>query len=241
MKPSNSSILLCILCAAILATGLSGLKPAHSRVNAAPEAASQIPPEVGPPAFLRSNMPPIIDVGKPAVAYNTRRDEYLVVWEETHESVGAPSSLIYTAIYGFRIDRHGSPIGSAFPIISANPQDAARPALAYSSIQDKFLVVFEYNSGAQSGPPQWDIRGRIVNGDGSVDASVVNVPETSSSNDELRPAIAYNSQDDEFLVAYQLIPGDHFETRVQRIAASDWSYPAGPVTSACADGWIEGQ
>jgi hypothetical protein len=229
MHTSKRDILLLFLCISILSAGSLIFIPVNGSVQAAMQAASQVPPERSTLLPIRSHT---LFLKRPAVAYNSLRDEYLVVWEEDYTYSSPTLTTTFSTIYGHRIDRHGSPIGNAFPIIHDPPQDASNPDVAYSSAQDKYLVVFGYNSASQPGPYQWDILGRIVNGDGSVNSALVWIPGTPHANDEMRPAITYNSQDDEFLVAYMQMAGSYFEVWVQRIVAADWSFPPGPVNVA---------
>ena len=137
MKPHTRSFWLVNVCLlALIAAAISAL-PARTNARTAAPSISPVPPERSTLIPVRYTDTTILDVNNPAVAYNSRRDQYLVVWDETYQHVDGAFVTNFTAVYGCRVDRKGLPISSPFTIIQAGPQDAARPAVAYSSAQDK--------------------------------------------------------------------------------------------------------
>ncbi|HID87319.1 MAG TPA: hypothetical protein EYP55_08055, partial [Anaerolineae bacterium] len=68
----------------------------------------------------------------PAVAYNSRDDEYLVVWQRGD-----------IWIYGRRVPSDGEPLGQFIIFLQSWPYPAPVPAVAYNSGQNEYLVVWE--------------------------------------------------------------------------------------------------
>jgi uncharacterized repeat protein (TIGR01451 family) len=131
----------------------------------------------------------------PDVAYNETDDEYLVVWQEGPDDTDE--------ILGRRVDPGGSLVGTEVGVsdIAATGagRAAANPALAYNSLANNYLVVWEGN-GVVSDPTAERIFGQVVNADGTPDAA----PDfTIAFNRVSRPDVAYNSVDDEHLVVFQ--------------------------------------
>lgn len=88
----------------------------------------------------------------------------------------------------------GAPIGSSFPISPDGSVDARWPAVAYNSQRQEYLTVW-WNDR----PLYDDIYGRRLTTDGELLPwfAIVWGPHTRS-----QPAVAYNSQDDEYMVVY---------------------------------------
>ncbi len=156
-----------------------------------------------------------------AVAYNSKHNEYLVVWEE--EIHGGEY-----AIFGQRVDPTSTKIGPAFPIQHFTNRILLRPDVAYSEKQDKYLVVFYERIDATN----YDIAVVPVSSDG--------VPGSGYYIDydadwDWYPVVAYNGQNDEYLVVWEncitCLGGNLRDIKAQRIRASDgmllsWRYIA---------------
>lgn len=156
-----------------------------------------------------------------AVAYNSKHNEYLVVWDE--EIHGGEN-----AIYGRRVGPDGSLLGPAFPIQHFTNRILLLPDVAYSAKQDKYLVVFYERISATN----YDIAVVPISWDG--------VPGSGYYIDydadwDWYPAVAYNSQNDEYLVVWEncvsCLGGNLRDIKAQRIRASDgmllsWRYIA---------------
>ncbi len=91
----------------------------------------------------------------PAVAYNSTRSEYLVVWYDDRSQ--------NDDIWGQRLTKAGLPIGLRFPIASTAGIDRRFPRLAFNMFSDQYLVVWEQSSSLGS-----SVCGRRVAGDGLV-------------------------------------------------------------------------
>lgn len=124
-----------------------------------------------------------------AVAYNSLRDEYLVVW--TAESAGPIKE-----IWGRRVARDGTLLGSAFRISPAN--DGYHPDVAYNSQANQYLVVWETGQS---------IRGQRLSATGSLQDSVINIVTgyVHGAYHYTQPAVDYAYTSDRYLVAFRYI------------------------------------
>jgi hypothetical protein len=146
-----------------------------------------------------------------SVAYNSRHGEFLVVWEE--EIHGGE-----VAIFGRRVGLDGATKGNAFAIQHFANRQLGLPDVAYSVKQDKFLVVFtEKVSGTN-----YDIAVVPVSWNGVVGSGYFIDWDTEW---DWYPAVAYNSQNDEYLVVWENCiscqGGTRRDIKAQRINASD--------------------
>ncbi len=125
----------------------------------------------------------------PSVAYNERRNEYLVVWEE-HIHGGE------VAIYGRRVASNGSLMGPVFAVWHEPNEQHAWPDVAYCPKSGNYLVVWAY----QLSTTDSDIHARLVGGSGKPGA-YLNI-DLDSDRDGY-PAVACSTQANEFLVVYE--------------------------------------
>ena len=149
----------------------------------------------------------------PSVAYNSKHNEFLVVWEE--EISGAEM-----AIYGRRISIDGKTIGNAFPIAHNPLKQHTLPDVAYSAKQDKYLVTYIIKQS----PTDYDIAAQVVRWNGDLGLGFF---VDYDLDWDWYPAVAYNIQNDEFLVVWEKCiscqGGNRRDIEAQRIKASDWS------------------
>lgn len=135
---------------------------------------------------------------KPAVAYGSTSDRYMVVWAETWH----PSPITYT-IYAQMIQSDGTKDGSEFEISQGTTQ-RGEPDIAYNRHANRHLVVWEqYHSSDML----YDIIGRQIKGDGGI--WTVGPEENYSyyTVDTINPAISSiptSSGDIKFLTVYQV-------------------------------------
>jgi uncharacterized repeat protein (TIGR01451 family) len=180
------------------------------------------------------------DAGQADVAYNSQNDEYLVVWEGDDDSGSLVDGEV--EIFGQRLSgTNASPIGGNDFRISdmgatdgSGTFDAFAPAVAYNSINNEYLVVWQGDddTGALVNG-EFEIFGQRINAEngselGSNDFRISDMGATdgNSSFDAVGPSIAYNSTDNEYLIAWEgdddsdsLVNGE-FEIFIQRICAS---------------------
>ena len=128
----------------------------------------------------------------PAVAYyyniQDNQYQYLVVWEDNRNG--------NWDIYGQLLSAAGESQGDNFSVIDITTDtDQQRPDLVYNSRDNLYLVVWQDNRHGD-----WNIYGRRVWSDGTQgDACRI----SSSEGSEQFPAVAYNSEDNEYLVVWQ--------------------------------------
>jgi hypothetical protein len=102
----------------------------------------------------------------PAVAYAYTSDKYMVVWDlEVFIPTPAPGHTV-TSVAGRVVNTDGFTPSAEF-IISQDPGSEPRhaPDLAYNRHANGYLVVWEQWETTNK---VWDIRGRLVNGDGGM-------------------------------------------------------------------------
>jgi len=139
----------------------------------------------------------------PRVAYNTARREYLVVWE--HRNSGGSE----WNIAGQRLSvpsGPGSPqkVGGLINIAQGVTftADCTRPAVAYSTTSDAYLVVFMYGWGTHR------IQGRVLSGNGAPAGTVFDLAAATGTSQEA-PDLAYNGRQNGYLVVWQERVGDY--------------------------------
>lgn len=144
----------------------------------------------------------------PAISRNTRTGEFLLVYTATEEA-GAD-------VRGQRLTAAGVPIGPELVLAGVGVDTDgfwrfASPAVAYSETSDKWMVVFSIDD-QQGGRPdeKYEIFARTVTGAGTVEPALTRVSGTVSNvdpeDDAEHPAIAWDSDLDQFLVAWEVRP-----------------------------------
>ncbi len=169
-----------------------------------------------------------IDNEEPVVAYNTQREEYLVVWADRYTAT-APSAIVAQRVRG-----DGQLIGGQIQIVSSTSILYTHPAVAYSPLHDAYLVVFDYDADPTS-HTDYDIAARPVNGDGAL-GTMYGV-QIDFDNHWL-PALAYNTTDDEFLIVWEAENTTRTlrYIRSQRVHADTWAFEPGQPTIATGEG-----
>ena len=174
--------------------------------------------EVGVDDFRISDMGPdgdsAYDAERVAVAYNSVDNEYLVVWQGDDDTL--PLVNNETEIFGQRIDAAtGAEVGdNDFRISDMGPDgdsahDAEWVALAYNSVDNEYLVVWQGDDGT---PPlangEFEIFGQRIDaatgaevGDNDFRISDMG-PDGLLLYDAFIPAVAYNSVNHEYLVVW---------------------------------------
>lgn len=175
---NRTMIILVILAAGVVvAAGMPGVRFASAGSDAAPINGTF---RIGDEA---------VDTLDPAVAYNSQRQEYLVVW--WNDRAGCDD------IYGQRVSKNGALLGSRFSIAAGCPNDRRYPDVAYNTQQDEYLVVWEENGR--------DIRGQRLSATGVFSGGILDLILGSIVNQIncTRPAVAYASTVDRYLVAFE--------------------------------------
>jgi len=128
---------------------------------------------------------------QPAVAYNSQHNEYLVVWH-AHEQD--------SDIYAQRVSALGTLFGDKIPVSVADLVQQ-RPRVAYNSQRDEYLIVWQDGTGEADLSGHNYIRGQRLSWDGSLLGGTISICDTMDW--QLEPDIAYNSQDDRYLVVWR--------------------------------------
>ena len=173
--------------------------------------------QVGTDDFRISSMGPDGNANyaatSPAVAYNSQDNEYLVAWSGDDDT--APLADEEREIFGQRLSATGNQVGTNdFRISRMGPDgnagyDAYTPAVAYNSHSNEYLVVWrgDDTTGALV-DDEWEIFGQFVNAatgaliDSNFRLSHMGPDGNVSYAAYEGPAVAYNSQDNQFLVVW---------------------------------------
>jgi hypothetical protein len=136
-------------------------------------------------AFLISDQ--ASDISPSSVAYNSQAHNYLVVW--CHQQAGS------IGVFARTISETGQ-LGPVYPV-SDTTADADRcyPDVAYNSIHNNYLVVWQQQSGAD-----FTVHGRLFF-PSSYLGSDINFSD-QASNSTTPPAVDYSYSSDEFLVVW---------------------------------------
>jgi len=148
-----------------------------------------------------------------AIAYNSQREEYLVVWYNDRPGNDDIQAQL--------VSRNGTLIGGAFYISAGTGAERRYPDVAYNDQLDEYLVVWEHDAGV--GP---SIYGRRVSATGLVLGSqdIIFASNPSTSVNYLQPAIAYSTTSDRYLL---VLRHDNGNVLWQTIAACDIDSDAG--------------
>jgi hypothetical protein len=159
----------------------------------------------------------------PAVAYNWKHDEYLVVWHNLWGGGGAD-------VYAQRVTSGGE-LKSWFAV-AAGGRSRGQPSVAYDPVHDRYLVVWIYDRFGDGS--DWDIWGRFIPWNGP-SGGLTEFMICNWASNQLAPKVVYARAPEEFLVvwynAYQLgsLP---LYVSGQRIRAGDGGFPGGAWTIA---------
>ena len=169
--------------------------------------------EIGPNDFLLSDAGGLMEdefwVNQPDVAYNSVRDEYLVVWYGTDDTglLDPDDEEIFVqrfdAATGAEVGINDSLI-SDMGGIGTGDGAAAEPAVAYAADLDRYLVVWTGNEGAGAGD---EIYGQLLDGLGNeVGPNDFRISEMGPDNQNgwrgRQPDLVYNPDVGEFLVVW---------------------------------------
>ena len=117
----------------------------------------------------------------PVVAHNNSSNQFLVVWEDDRNPATSPD------IYARLVNADGSMAGSEFAI-SATNADQDTPDVAYDSVSNQFLVVWEHDT---------EIYGRLVRADTSFTGPEFRIANSSGVLTD--PAVGFDPHSKRFL------------------------------------------
>jgi len=148
------------------------------------------------PVWADQSMGPEIPISEldnqqynPHVAYNSTRDQYLVVW---HNFWGGSRD-----IYGRRLDGEGNLL--SFFTISTGTWDRVQPAVAYDPLNDRYLVVWSYDFHGDGS--DWDVYGRLIPWNGP-DGGLTEFPIETSTRSQDSSEVAFAHAQQEFMVVW---------------------------------------
>ncbi|MBN1868498.1 choice-of-anchor J domain-containing protein [Candidatus Sumerlaeota bacterium] len=161
-----------------------------------------------------SDMGPDGDPGysafNPCAAYNPANRQFLVAWHGD-DNTGALADDEFE-IFGQRLLANGSEAGSDFRISTTGADglttpSALNPAVAYSSIQNRYVVVWQADdplAGLADG--EFEIFGRRIGNTGTLLGSQQRISQANGTGDPLydamNPCVAYNNRQNEYLVGW---------------------------------------
>jgi hypothetical protein len=145
---------------------------------------------------LASDVSPMISIGvdaneniEPAVAFSPPHGAFLAVWASEQ---GANTHDIWARA----VNTDGSRL-ALFVVDSSPGLQFRKPALAYASAHDQYLVVYEDQA--------WKLWARQISWNGPGSSSPITI---DSSPGGYSAAVAYNPQSDKFIVVYQSSVGN---------------------------------
>ncbi len=127
----------------------------------------------------------------PDIAFNSKHNEYLVVWENNW---GA-----HHDIYAQRVSASGQLL--SWFAVSANPPGPSQqePSVAYDPSRDRYLVTWLLDAYGTGG--DWDVYGRFIPWNGP-NESLGDFVICNWTSNQAHPELAYGVSQDEFLVVW---------------------------------------
>jgi hypothetical protein len=136
----------------------------------------------------------------PAVAYDHRRDQYLVVWQdERNDPDGVGSRGDHLDVYGQILAGDGGPVCTSVAVngaITTGDGDQKHADVAYSPRVGAYLVVWEDHRGTDA-----DIYARLVSGTCTTLGGEIIVSD--ARGDQEAPVVAYNGATGQFLIVWE--------------------------------------
>jgi hypothetical protein len=180
------------------------------------------------------------DAARPDVVYNHTNQQYLVVWDADEGTVNEDNE-----VWGQRLNGAGTEQGSDFQISNASDvaadRDALFPRVVYNPQANEYLVVFgadEVNANAATNS-KFEVFGQRLTAAGAqtpttADFRISNTgSDTDANRDAGPPAVAYDSANNRYLVAFEAdrIAPDEVpihnkqEIYIQRLSAAGTQIP----------------
>ncbi|MCX6033836.1 MAG: hypothetical protein NTV38_02495 [Chloroflexi bacterium] len=129
----------------------------------------------------------------PSVAYNSKHQEYLVVWS-TKWTIGTRD------IRAQRVSAQGKLLGSEFIVYENATKDSGQPSVAYDPVNDRYLVTFIFDAWGSG--TDWDLYGRLIPWNGP-SASLTAFPIITWGTSQWNPKVVYaGGIQKEFLVVW---------------------------------------
>jgi hypothetical protein len=188
MNSKNVKFVVLILTIALLVTTIG---PTRAEAPAPGVVAVPAARPLGKPILIGDLSDQGADAVESAVAYNTQRQEYLVVWY--NDRPGCDD------IYGRRVSANSGVIGPRFFIAAGCPDQERRyPDVTYNNQHNEYLVVWEHFDGSY-----YSIHGRIVSASGGLPGTEFTISSGAALKNCYRPSVAYASTSDKYLVVWE--------------------------------------
>ena len=148
------------------------------------------------------------DATHPAIAHNTTNDEYMLAWQA---DVGTDGEY---EIFAQRLTNNGTPTGGVVQVSAVGTTNdttrvAQRPAIAYNSVQNQYLIVWQADDDDFGlADDEWEIFGQRLDNAGTLLDTTFRISDMGSTDGDasysaLSPTIAYNTTNDQYLVVWQ--------------------------------------
>ena len=186
--PTKRVLLVALVASAVMLA--VGIGPLVNALSGEPNAGGSVSVASHLGGEIQISLPttPECDRHAPAVAYNWKHHEYLVLWHNTW-----PSG--HRDIYARRVSESGQLL--SWFAVSAGPNDRAQPAIAYNGTTDEYLVVWMY----EASPDVYEIWGRIVAWNGSYMKPEFRIMQWANRS-FWSPRVAWNSYRNEYMVVW---------------------------------------
>ena len=145
----------------------------------------------------------------PRAAFNPSAQEYLVVWQDYRD--GADYVL-----YGRRLSSSGGLLGSELIIANAAMLHGDA-AVTYSPTANQYLVVWQQVTSPASG---YDIYAQRLSATGQKVGAAIFVSAGTNTTDEGQPCVAWNSNRNEYYVAWHAFTDARWRIYGQRVSAA---------------------
>ncbi|MCX8021407.1 MAG: putative Ig domain-containing protein [Syntrophorhabdaceae bacterium] len=159
----------------------------------------------------------------PAIAFDPFKNMWLATWETQDDACGDPQKDTCKNIYGQLIDmqnylQYGSVIS-----ISKAPSDQTESKVAFDTVNQRYLVVWDDGRSSSASISNMDIFGQFIDPTGR--PSGANFPITVAPGNQISPALSFGDVDSRrFFIAWKdgRVSGD------ADIYGQAWSYSVAP-------------
>ena len=145
---------------------------------------------------------------RPAVAYDTDTERYLVAWYDNRNADTDQWADVYAQFIeadGTLVDTNGmggsQPFEDNFPLVSRD-RNQQNPDVAWDSVSGNFIVVWEDWEFSNVGSIGIQVRGSVLDSTGAAVKSDFRISE-GATEDERRPKVAFDSQAQRYLVVWE--------------------------------------
>jgi len=182
---------------------------------------------LGPEFMISQDTTPLGESGNEQVAFNSKHNEYLVVYDV--QPPGQPKQ-----VFARRVTGSGLGALDAFAIGDASG-DNFDPSVAYDPVNDRYLIVWSANFNGEF--PKYDIYGRVVTWDG---LTLYNPKKiyTWAERSFVHSQVVYDSVQKDYLVAWTALvfpQATISDVAIVRVTANgDWENNNNPMVQLMA-------